>query len=204
MLNYIEYLNVPAKIAIVLVGTFFILQIIGEILEFKGKVVPECIKIRKYFLRKKQEREILHQVPTTLAEVQQSLNEFKTHYSTDNIRMRDDWIKSVNESLKEYDKWIKKLDEKLDKNNADTLSLLIENKRNTIIDFASKVVDENSLVTREQYNRILRLYNEYEELIAKNGLTNGEIDIAYHIIMDSYENHMKNHSFIEDVRGYKI
>lgn len=203
MTTYIEYLNIPTKIAIILVGTFFILQIIGEILEFKGKVVPEFIKIRKYFLRKKQEREILHQVPTTLTEVQQSLNEFKTHYSTDNIRMRDDWIKSVNESLKENDKLIKQLNEKLDKNNADTLSLLIENKRNIIIDFASKVIDDNSLVTREQYNRILRLYKEYEELITKNGLTNGEIDIAYHIIMDSYENHMKNHSFIEDIRGYK-
>lgn len=203
MTTYIEYLNIPTKIAIILVGTFFILQIIGEILEFKGKVVPEFIKIRKYFLRKKQEREILHQVPTTLTEVQQSLNEFKTHYSTDNIRMRDDWIKSVNESLKENDKLIKQLNEKLDKNNADTLSLLIENKRNIIIDFASKVIDDNSLVTRERYNRILRLYKEYEELITKNGLTNGEIDIAYHIIMDSYENHMKNHSFIEDIRGYK-
>lgn len=204
MIEYIEYLNVPTKVALFIVTLFLVTQVIGELMELQGKVVPEFVKVRKYFSRKKQEKEILRQVPETLKEVQQSLNEFKAHYNTDNIRMRDDWIKSVNDSLKEYDKCIKELDRKLDKNNADTLSLLIENKRNTVIAFASKVVDENSSVTREEFNRVFKLYKEYEDIIKENGLTNGEIDIAYHIIMDAYETHMKNHSFVEDVRGYNV
>lgn len=204
MIEYIEYLNVPTKVALSIVALFLITQVVGELMEVQGKVVPEFVKIRKYFSRKKQEREILRQAPETLREVQQSLNEFKSHYDTDNIRMRDNWIKSVNESLKENDKWIKEFDKKLDKNNADTLSLLIENKRNTVIAFASKVVDENSSVTREEFTRVFKLYKEYEDIIKDNNLTNGEIDIAYHIIMDAYETHMKNHSFVEDVRGYNI
>lgn len=204
MIEYIEYLNVPTKVALSIVALFLITQVVGELMEVQGKVVPEFVKIRKYFSRKKQEREILRQVPETLMEIQQSLNEFKSHYDTDNIRMRDNWIKSVNESLKENDKWIKEFDKKLDKNNADTLSLLIENKRNTVIAFASKVVDENSSVTREEFTRVFKLYKEYEDIIKDNNLTNGEIDIAYHIIMDAYETHMKNHSFVEDVRGYNI
>ena len=187
MIEYIEYLNVPTKVALSIVALFLITQVVGELMEVQGKVVPEFVKIRKYFSRKKQEREILRQVPETLREVQQSLNEFKSHYDTDNIRMRDNWIKSVNESLKENDKWIKEFDKKLDKNNADTLSLLIENKRNTVIAFASKVVDENSSVTREEFTRVFKLYKEYEDIIKDNNLTNGEIDIAYHIIMDAYE-----------------
>lgn len=204
LIEYIEYLNVPTKVALSIVALFLITQVVGELMEVQGKVVPEFVKIRKYFSRKKQEREILRQVPETLREVQQSLNDFKSHYDTDNIRMRDNWIKSVNESLKENDKWIKEFDKKLDKNNADTLSLLIENKRNTVIAFASKVVDENSSVTREEFTRVFKLYKEYEDIIKDNNLTNGEIDIAYHIIMDAYETHMKNHSFVEDVRGYNI
>lgn len=204
MIEYIEYLNVPTKVALSIVALFLITQVVGELMEVQGKVVPEFVKIRKYFSRKKQEREILRQVPETLREVQQSLNEFKSYYDTDNIRMRDNWIKSVNESLKENDKWIKEFDKKLDKNNADTLSLLIENKRNTVIAFASKVVDENSSVTREEFTRVFKLYKEYEDIIKDNNLTNGEIDIAYHIIMDAYETYMKNHSFVEDVRGYNI
>ena len=99
---------------------------------------------------------------------------------------------------------MRELNEKLDKNNADTLSLLIDGKRNTIIDFASKVIDENYPVTREQFNRIFKIYEEYEKIIENNNLTNGEVDIAYRIIKESYENHMKNHTFIENIRGYDI
>ena len=47
-------------LGIVVILGFVIMQIIGELLEFKGKVVPEFIKIRKYFSRKKQERETLN------------------------------------------------------------------------------------------------------------------------------------------------
>ena len=34
-------------------------------------------------------------------------------------------------------------------------------------------------------------------------MTNGEIDINYQIIKESYEEHLRNHTFIEDVRGLK-
>lgn len=219
MLSYMEHLNLPTKVSISLVGFFFVLQVIGEILEFKGKIVPEFLKIRKYFSRKKRERQAFSQMITlldghcqmskTLEEVNRLLNDIDVHYSKDNIAMRDGWMKEVNEHIvqsekirKEQDSLIRELNEKLDKNNADTLSLLIDNKRNTIIDFAEKVIDENNLVTREQFNRVLKLYEEYERIIEENDLTNGEIDIAHRIITESYEKHMRNHTFVEDVRGY--
>ena len=59
MLSYIEYLgehlNMPAKVVLILVVVFCLINVIGEILEFKGKAVPEIIKIRKYFKRKKDD-----------------------------------------------------------------------------------------------------------------------------------------------------
>lgn len=197
MFEYIEYLNVPTKVAFSLIGMFFIIQIVGELLEFKGKVVPEWVKIRKYFSRRKNEREILHQVPETLNDVKNTINEFMSHYSSDNITMRDNWINSVNARLTD-------LDNKMNKNNADTLSLLIESKRNTIISFAQAVIDENTPVTREQFTRVFKLYEDYEKIIEENGLTNGEVTIAHRIIKDAYEEHMRNHTFVEDVRGYDI
>ncbi|MBR5604190.1 MAG: hypothetical protein IKW51_08275 [Bacteroidales bacterium] len=204
-----------------LVGVFLVIQIIGEILEFKGKVVPEFIKVRKYFARKKKERQALsqmivlldehNQMSTTLKEVRRLLTDIDKHYSKDNIAMRDGWMKKVNDHIAESDERRQKqnelmntLNDKLDKNNADTLSLLIENKRSAIIDFASKVIDEKYPVTKEQFNRIFKIYREYEDIIENNGLTNGEVDIAYRIITEAYENHMRNHSFVEDIRGYDI
>ena len=206
-----EFLNTPTKIMTAIVGVFLVIQIIGELLEFKGKVVPECIKIRKYFDRKKREREIINQVPNMLKEFQKTLDEFKSCYNSDNINKRNTWMKQVDETLERHENWkidhedfTKEMCMKLDKNNADTLSLLIDSKRNAIIDFAAKVIDEKSPVLREQFKRVFKLYEEYEEIIEKNHMTNGEVDIAYRIITESYEKHMRNHTFVEDIRGYDI
>lgn len=202
MLNYIEYLNIPAKMAFILVAVFLVIQIIGELLEFKGKVVPEYIKIRKYFKRRKDEREIIANVPVVLERVESLLAEVGQHYNDDNITKRNDWMQWVNNKAVVYDSCLSELEKKLDKNNAITLSLLIENKRSEIINFARYVIDENAPVTREQFNRVFKTYDEYEKIIEENGLTNGEVDISIHIIKESYENHMKNHTFVEDIRGY--
>lgn len=202
MIDYVEYINIPTKVAIAVIALFFIMQLVGEFLEFKGKVVPEFVKIRKIFARRKKERLMMQKMEKTLDQVQLTLDDLNRHYSTDNIHMRDEWIKRVNTKLEQYDISMAELDRKLDKNNSDALSILIDNKRNAIISFASLVIDENKPVTREQFNRIFKLYQEYEAIIQSNGMKNGEVDIAIRIIREAYENHMRSHTFIEDVRGY--
>ena len=209
MLGYIEFLKVPSNIALVLVGMFLILQIIGEILEFKGQIVPEFIKIRKYFYRRKREK---NETVQTLREVKQLLNDVNAHYSADNITKRDSWIQWVNERAKVYDNSIAEVGE-ISKNLTDvtqalkdctkmTEEMFVQSSRDRIIDFATKVGDENSVVSREEFNRIFKVYKKYEKFLEEHDMTNGEIDIAYRIIKESYENHMKNHAFIEDIRGY--
>lgn len=202
MLNYIEYLNVPSQIAIALIAVLFVLQLIGEFLNFKGKAVPEIMSIRKYFSRKKLERKVIRELPDTIQDLKNIVNNIDKHYNADNISMRDKWIGNVNNKLMMEDKLVRDLDKKLDEANKDIVSILVDNKRDTIIDFASRVSNSNVLVTKEQFNRVFKLYKEYEDLISKNGLTNGEVDIAYRIIVESYEDHLSNHTFIEDTRGW--
>ena len=202
MLNYIEYLNVPSQIAIALIAVLFVLQLIGEFLNFKGKAVPEIMSIRKYFARKKSERKVIRELPNTIQDLKNIVNNIDKHYNADNIFMRDKWIDSVNNKLMMEDKLVRDLDKKLDEANKDIVSILVDNKRDTIIDFASRVSNSSVLVTKEQFNRIFKLYKEYEDLISKNGMTNGEVDIAYRIIVESYEEHLSNHTFIEDTRGW--
>ena len=192
----------PAKVIVAFAAVFLCIQIVGEILEFKGKVVPEFVKIRKYFVRKRTERETLKEIPVTLQNVKESLDKVNQHYSADNIAMRDDWIKSVNEKLEEHDNWRKDFDAKLDANTEITRAIQIDNIRNAIIDFAARVIDANAPVTHEQFKRAFKLHDEYEEIIKEHNITNGEVDVAYRIIMEAYEVHLKNHTFIEDVRGY--
>lgn len=240
---------IPTKVVGSLIILFGILQGIGEILEFKGKIVPEAMKVRKYFKRKKEERiaislmpEVVREHKQLMEDTQSMMTDYKQliecnkkltqennnmseliietnrllkdidkHYSADNIAMRDGWMREVNEHIAESEQrrnkqneLINALTKKIDKNNADTLSILIDNKRNYIIDFATKKSDISVPATREEYKRFFKVYSEYEEIIKENKLTNGEVEIAHRMGIESYEERTKHHAFIEDARGYNI
>lgn len=206
LIDGVEFLNIPMTVAIALIGTFLILQIIGELLEFKGKAVPEFIKIRKFFKRKKDEKEESAQ---TIKEVKQLLNDVNAHYSVDNIAKRNEWMNWVNGRAETYDNFIKEISEKfagvtkaLEANTKMTEEMFVQSSRDRIIDFATKVSDGTSTVSREEFCRIFKVHERYESFCKKHDIKNGEIDIAYKIITESYENHIKHHSFVEDYRGY--
>lgn len=202
MLSYIEYLNLPTKVVVIVVGVLLLINIVGELLEFKGKVVPEYVKARKYFCRKRREKK---EEIETLKEVKLLLSEVNQNYSQDNITKRNKWMQWVNDRAEVYDLSVLELAElkaSLDANNELTLDLYIDITRNRIIDFASKVINENVAVSHEEFRRIFKVYEQYEKILEKYNKTNGEVDIAYRIITESYEEHMKHHSFVEDVRGY--
>ena len=206
LIDGVEFLNIPMTVAVTLIGAFLILQIVGELLEFKGKVVPEFVKVRKYFKRKRDEKEESTQ---TLKEVKQLLNDVNSHYSVDNIAKRDAWMLWVNSRAETYDDFIKEISAKfadvtkaLQDNTKITEEMFVQTSRDRIIDFAAKASDDNAIVSREEFNRIFKIYNKYESFCEERDIKNGEIDIAYKIITESYESHMKHHSFMEDSRGY--
>ena len=202
MINYLEYLNMPTKIGVAIILLFVVTQVIGEFLELVGYVVPEFAKIRKYFTRKNNEKK---EYCETLRKVQTLLNDVHEHYSADNITKRDEWMTWVNDRATVYDKSVdelKALKDNLQVSNELILDLYINVNRNRIIDFASKIANEEAIVSREEFNRIFKIYHEYEETLKKYNKTNGEVDIAIRIIKESYGSHMRNHSFIEDIRGY--
>lgn len=206
MINYIEYLGIPLKIAIVLVSIFFVMQAIGEFLEFKGKVVPEFFKIRKWLTRRKREKA---EATQTLKDVQVLLNDVNGNYSADNIAKRDGWMKWVNDRAEVYDESIKQLREALTEvmqvlkdNTKLTEEMFIQSSRDRIIDFATKTSNENVMVSREEFNRIFKVYAKYEKYLEEHKMTNGEVDINYQIIKESYEQRLRDHAFTEDIRGY--
>lgn len=206
MLNYIEYLKLPTQIAIALVGALLILNVIGELLEFKGKIVPEFMKLRKHFRNKKNEKK---EMVEALKDVKKLLGEVNAHYSKDNITKRDKWMTWVNDRAQVYDDSIVAINAKLSEvtealkdNSKITEEMFIQTSRDRIIDFATKVTNDKVIVSREEFNRIFKVYDRYEKFLEERGLTNGEIDIAIHIIREAYEQHMKEHTFLEDVRGF--
>lgn len=195
MLDSMQYLGIPTTIVVMVVAILLIMQVIGGVIEFKGKALPEIFHIKKYLARKKLEKEILIRLPETVDKLEKSVANINNHYNEDNISKRNDWMQSVNEKLDMDHSLIRELKQ-------DFILKDINDKRNTIIDFASRVSSSNAIVTREYFNRIFKTYQEYEDMIKKEGLTNGEVDVAYHIIVEAYEERLSNHTFLEDERGW--
>ena len=213
----IETLSLPGFVVTTLIVCYALLQLIGEAVEIFGKLVPEFLKIRKFFARKKKEKqaqaelirsqsELIKSQSEVLGQVQTLITDFNNHYSNDNIEKRNDWIAWVNDRAKVYDASVQDLKD-LHKTIADssalTLDLYINVNRNRIIDFASKVANENIIISKEEFNRIFKIYKEYEEVLAKHKMTNGEVDISYKVIQEAYVERLKDNSFLEDIRGYK-
>ena len=60
------------------------------------------------------------------------------------------------------------------------------------------------MLSKEEFYRIFKIYKKYEDFLKEHEMTNGEVDIAYRIIQESYEQHIKNHTFIVDISGYDV
>lgn len=206
MLGYLEYLKLPAAVAGTIVGILLVANLVGELLELKGKVVPEFMKIRKYFKRKRDEK---RENAETLKAVKLLLADVNAHYSADNISKRDAWMNWVNSRADVYDNSIIEIKDNLalvtsalQDNSKLTEELFVQSSRDRIIDFGILVADGEKIVSREQFHRIFKVHEDYEKFLKKRGLTNGETDIAMRVINESYATHMREHTFLEDVRGY--
>ena len=206
MLGYLEYLKLPAAVAGAIVGILLVANLVGELLELKGKVVPEFMKLRKYWKRKREEK---REQAETLKEVKKLLADVNGHYSADNISKRDAWMGWVNSRAEVYDNSIIEIKDNLamvtaalQDNSKLTEELFAQSSRDRIIDFGILVADGEKIISREQFHRIFKVHEDYEKFLKKRGLTNGETDIAMRVINESYATHMREHTFLEDVRGY--
>lgn len=202
MLPYIEYLGIPAYIAGGIVAILLVLQIIGTILDVKGKSTPEIMNIRKWFSRRKEERKARKEFPVMVKELKALVADFNSHYNPESIKERNDWMKDVNKHIKDSEPLMQNIKDILEQHSDDLLEIHIEQMRSAIIGFAENVADDDYPATQKQFNRIINLHSKYERILKENNKTNGETDIAFRIIQDAYKVRLINHSFIEDIRGY--
>lgn len=190
----IEFVGVPTTIAIVVVVAFLLLQIIGEMSEAMGKVVPEILKVRKYFSRKRKEKEELQQA---IKECKALLADFNSHYDADNITKRDTWITKVNNSVKNNDKFIQDLDKKIDtllENNANLQEQLDQVKSNVLENEADRLRSElfdcgnrcrrNIRLHPEEMEHIRVVFHKYSNVLHQNGP--GEAEFKF---ITDYYNH---------------
>ena len=202
MEQFLEFFKVTGPWAAVILGIWIVLNIIGEICEKKNKIVPEFMKIVPNIKQKKEEKKELHQF---IKDMKSFTDEIKIHYSPESLETRNKWMEWVNNRADKYDAAVdelKDLKDDIAKNNVLTLDLYININRHRIIDFASKVANDDTLISKEEFNRIFKVYQDYEAVLEQHHMTNGEVTIAYRVIQDAYKERLHDHTFLEDVRGY--
>ena len=202
MLEYLnQYFNIPIVAIIAIVAFLVVANIIGEALEFTGKVVPEFMKIRKRYARKKQERETLAQMPEMMDKVKELLDDVNKHYSSDNIKMRDGWMSGVNENLKRNDNAIINIQDKLNNIEIVLYDMDVQGKRREILAFAEKIVDPNCFMSKESFDHISTVWGEYNRIIEERGIKNGVVEKSIEIIEEEYKRRLREGAFIENMRG---
>jgi len=210
MLEYIEflnnYINIPAKLIAGVIVLLLCMQVIGELLELCGKAAPGVMKLRKRMADKKHEQEelrtLLKEATTALKEDKALFDKIGEHYHEDNIAKRDGWMQSVNEGISANKADIRAFNEKLEEIYKISMKDHIESMRSIILNFANRVSDKNADITHEEFRRAFTAHEDYEAFLKDHGLTNGQVDVAYRVISEGYAERLRNHEFLEDIRGY--
>ena len=210
MLDYIkflnDYINVPAKLIAGVIILLLCLQLVGELLEFFGKVAPGFMKLRKNAkakLEKEMQRDaLLVAAAEALEKNNKKLDEFTALYNNDNMAKRKVWMETVNNGISTNKDDIHALAEKLEKIYDISMKDHVEALRSVIIGFANRVSDKNGAVTHEEFRRAFAAHEDYEAFLKEHGLTNGQVDVAYRVISEDYADRLRNHEFLEDIRGY--
>ena len=212
MNTLLELLGVPGTLAAGILIVYLLLQLIGELCEVKGKVVPEWMKLRKW-LKRKRYQEI--ERTETLKQVQKLLSDVNTHYSEDNIAQRNDWIDKVNTNIQWTETRAKYYDEAIDKLTLN-MNFVVEEVsklrtrseedhaqriRNKIIEFATKVAREDYRATRDEFNYIFNIHEEYDKYIKDHNIKNDQINDCMEIIREEHKEYIKHNKFLEAKRS---
>ena len=72
----------------------------------------------------------------------------------------------------------------------------IDNTRSTILDFANSCMNERKH-TKEEFEHMFDLHDQYMKTIEERGIKNGRMDMAYKYISDLYLQCVNENSFLE-------
>lgn len=72
----------------------------------------------------------------------------------------------------------------------------LNDMRSAILDFSNSCMNERRH-TKEEFEHIIDLHSQYEEIISKRGLKNGRVDLAFRYISELYTKCLNENSFLD-------
>lgn len=71
----------------------------------------------------------------------------------------------------------------------------VDQIRWNILDFSNSC-SHGKRHTKEEFDHVIKDYEKYEKIIQKNGMKNGQIDMAYEVIQDIYKKCIRDDDFL--------
>lgn len=72
----------------------------------------------------------------------------------------------------------------------------LNDMRSAILDFSNSCMNERRH-TKEEFEHVIDLHSQYEEIISEKGLKNGRVDLAFRYISELYTKCLNENSFLD-------
>lgn len=174
-------------LVIILCITFLeLLQKIKSILgiKFKGDLEKETLdnKMIEFETRLKMQEEKIQKYNDDLFEKQKK-------YHTESIEIRNG-LKQDQDNLSDQ---ISELNQMMNKLNNNFVKKEISDMRTTLLDFANAIMNDRDY-NREQYEHILDVYQDYENVLKENHMDNGRVTRSMEYVKKNYD-YLIEHGF---------
>ena len=156
-------------IAALVIGIFIVMSGIIAMFNIIGKFSEIIGRPLKWVQRKNQDHELLIATSTKLNALQDKHEE--------DVRQSISHDKEIKEDLEILKKMF------IDKE--------IDDLRWEILDFAS-AISAGRKYSKEQFDHVLSIYEKYEGILEKHGLSNGQVTTSMEVINEVYKEKLKN------------
>jgi len=163
---------------ICLIILFIFLTIIGWIIKHRKNISD----IFNQFFKRKQDRDELIKIIYNSQEKIKEFAENRIHDREQSLQIQ----KQITDS-------ISAISNKIDTIQESFIVDKIENMRWKILGFANDLINGKTCY-KEQYDNILRTYDDYEQILEKNGMSNGQVEESMKFIREKYHDLIDNMS----------
>lgn len=171
LIKVLTKLDAVAVITVLVAILFFICFAIGWTIKHR-KNISNCLD--SWFQQKTEKNKI----KAMIYEDHQKLEEYRK------IRVDDqEQADKIHQQLADA---INAITEKLDNIQRNFIEDKIENMRWKILEFGNMLMNGKTC-HKEQFDNIFKIYDEYERILAENGMSNGQVEETMKFIREKYQ-----------------
>lgn len=176
LIELLTKLDSTVAIVVFVILLFLFCSLIGYIIKHRKDISN---LLESWFKRKTKQNEVL----TMIMEDHDKLEEYRKN------RIEDQHQSS--EIHQQLTNAIESITDKLDDIQRGFINDKIENMRWKILEFANLLINGKTCY-KEQFDNILKTYDEYEEILEQNDMTNGQVEESMKFIREKYQELMNS------------